>query len=179
MDYLTKKWKIWYNSLDVNHDGKISFEDVEESRNKFTNLHELVGDKAKGVKVDFEKWWNTYIFRTGPGKEISEVEFVESLSAAYNKDKKAFKDEIQKCFDEIFDVIDTNKDRSIELNEFIYAFKAFGHENEDLIRKAFALYKAPSGLVPLKDIVSEWVKFVTEENSGVSDIIMEAFNTGL
>ncbi|XP_048756142.1 sarcoplasmic calcium-binding protein-like isoform X1 [Ostrea edulis] len=179
MDYLTKKWKIWYTSLDVNHDGKISFEDVEESRNKFTNLHELVGDKATGVKVDFEKWWNTYIFRTGPGKEISEDEFVDSLKAAYNKDKKGFKAEIQKCFDEIFDVIDTNKDRSIELDEFIYAFKAFGHENEELIRKAFALYKAPSGLVPLRDIVSEWVKFITEEDSSVSDIIMEAFKTGL
>ncbi|XP_062619304.1 sarcoplasmic calcium-binding protein-like isoform X1 [Saccostrea cucullata] len=177
-DYLVKKWKIWYASLDVNHDGKISFEDVEESRNKFTNLHELVGDKAKGVKVDFEKWWNTYIFRTGPGKEISEAEFVNSLTEAYKKDKVAFKAEIQKCFDEIFDVIDTNKDRSIELNEFIYAFKAFGHENEEVIKKAFALYNAPNGLVPLRDIVSEWVKFVTEEDEKVKDIIMEAFSAG-
>ena len=178
MDYLTKKWKIWYNSLDVNHDGKISFEDVEESRNKFTNLHELVGDKASGVKVDFEKWWNTYIFRSKKGQEISEAEFVQSLTDDYNKDPAAFKANMQKCFDEIFDVIDTNKDRSIELNEFIFAFKAFGHENEDLIRKAFSLYNAPGGLVPLRDIVSEWVKFVTEKDSNVKDIIMEAFSAG-
>ena len=55
-DYLVKKWKAWYKSLDVNHDGKISFEDVEESRNKFTELHHLLGDKASSVKVDMEKW---------------------------------------------------------------------------------------------------------------------------
>lgn len=31
-DFLVSKWKLWYKSLDVNHDGKISIEDVEESR---------------------------------------------------------------------------------------------------------------------------------------------------
>lgn len=178
MDYLNKKWKIWYNSLDVNHDGKISIEDVEESRNKFTNLHELVGDKAKGVQVNFEDWWNKYIFRTGAGKEISESEFVQQLTEAFKKDKAGFIKEMQACFDCIFDVIDTNKDRSIDEDEFVYAFKAFGHENEALVRKAFSLYNKENKHVPLKDIVSEWVKFVTEEDTGKKDIIMEAFKEG-
>jgi len=31
-EYIVAKWKLWYKSLDVNHDGKISIEDVEESR---------------------------------------------------------------------------------------------------------------------------------------------------
>lgn len=180
MDYLTKKWRIWYNSLDVNHDGKISIEDVEESRNKFTNLHELVGDKAKGVQVNFEEWWNKYIFRSEAGKEISENEFVQKLTEAYKKDKAAFKKEMQACFDCIFEVIDTNKDRTIDQDEFVFAFKAFGHENEPLVRKAFSLYNVDTAnkVVPLKDIVSEWVKFVTEEDSNVKDIIMEAFKEG-
>lgn len=76
MDYLNKKWKIWYNFLDVNYDGKIFIEDVEEFRNKFINFYELVGDKVKGVQVNFEDWWNKYIFRIGVGKEILESEFV-------------------------------------------------------------------------------------------------------
>lgn len=45
-----KKWKMWYNSMDVNHDGKVSVKDVQESENKFTNLHELVGEKANRVQ---------------------------------------------------------------------------------------------------------------------------------
>jgi len=31
-EFLVGKWKEWYKLLDVNHDGKISTEDVEESR---------------------------------------------------------------------------------------------------------------------------------------------------
>lgn len=181
MDYLIKKWKMWYTSLDVNHDGKVSIQDVEESENKFTNLHELVGDQAKDVQVDFEAWWNKYIFRTGAGKEISESEFVEKLTEAYKKDMAAFKREMQACFDFIFNVLDANKDHSIDLDEYIDAFKAFGHENEALVRKIFSLSNVnpDNEAVPLKDIVSAWVTFVTEEDSNVKDIIMEAFSEGL
>lgn len=90
MDYLNKKWKIWYNFLDVNYDGKIFIEDVEEFRNKFINFYELVGDKVKGVQVNFEDWWNKYIFRIGVGKEILESEFVQQLMEVYKKDKVGF-----------------------------------------------------------------------------------------
>lgn len=90
MDYLNKKWKIWYNFLDVNYDGKIFIEDVEEFRNKFINFYELVGDKVKGVQVNFEDWWNKYIFRIGVGKEILESEFVQQLMEFYKKDKVGF-----------------------------------------------------------------------------------------
>lgn len=90
MDYLNKKWKIWYNFLDVNYDGKIFIEDVEEFRNKFINFYELVGDKVKGVQVNFEDWWNKYIFRIGVGKEILESEFVQQLMEVFKKDKVGF-----------------------------------------------------------------------------------------
>ncbi|KAK3108089.1 hypothetical protein FSP39_000904 [Pinctada imbricata] len=178
MDLLQSKWKQWYKSLDVNHDGKISIEDVEESRSKFADLHHLLGDKAETVKNDMEKWWNDYIFLNGPGKDISETEFVNSLTASYTKDKAAFKARMQQCFDKIFDVIDTNKDRSIELNEFIFAFKAFGHENEALVTKAFQLFNAPDGLVPLKDIVSAWVIFTTSEDPTQKDVVKQAVDSG-
>uniref|UniRef100_A0A8W8MDY5 EF-hand domain-containing protein n=1 Tax=Magallana gigas TaxID=29159 RepID=A0A8W8MDY5_MAGGI len=178
MEYLTQKWKMWYKSLDVNHDGKISMEDVEESRNKFTDLHHLLGDKAESVKNDMKKWWTTYILTT-ENQEISEEQFLAYLGGLYNADKAAFRDRMQQCFDMMFDVIDTNKDRSIELDEFIFAWKAFGHENKDLVTKAFSLFDAKDGLVPLRDIVSAWVQFVTSDDSSKRDIVLEAFKTGV
>ena len=84
---------------------------------------------------------------------------------------------MQKCFDTIFDVIDTNKDRSIELSEFIFAFKAFGHENEPLVTAAFK--KFAKDLVPLKDIVGAWVIFTTGEDKSQQDVVNEAFEEGL
>lgn len=181
MEYLMKKWKMWYNSMDVNHDGKVSVKDVQESENKFTDLHELVGEKANRVQDNIDAWWNKYIFGTGTKKEISESEFVEKLTEAYKKDKIAFKREMQACFDCIYAVLDANKDRNIDLDEYINASKAFGHENEAMVRKIFSLFNVDpeNEALPVRDIVSAWVTFVTEEDSDVTDIIMEAFSEGL
>lgn len=179
MDYLVSKWKLWFHSLDVNHDGKISFEDVEESRNKFTDLHKLIGEKATGVKVDMEAWWNKYIFKEAEGAELSEDMFIEQNMNSYKKDSAAFTKEITECFNMIFDVIDTNKDRTIELNEFIYAFKAFGHENEGLVKKAYELMKPTKEGIPLCDIVQAWVNFVTNPDSSKPDVIKQAFDAGV
>ncbi|KAK3104945.1 hypothetical protein FSP39_013703, partial [Pinctada imbricata] len=173
MDYLTGKWKLWYKMLDVNHDGKISIEDVEESRNKFTNLHELLEEKAKGVKVDMENWWTEYIFGQNGPKEISEADFVKRLQTAYETDKAAFVKKMEDCFNTIFDVIDTNKDRQIELDEFVLVFKAFGHENEQAVTKFFGLYNAPAG-IPIKDIVAAYVKFTTSDNSNDTDYVNQS-----
>ncbi|XP_062619281.1 sarcoplasmic calcium-binding protein-like [Saccostrea cucullata] len=177
MDYLTMKWKYWYTYLDVNKDGKISMEDVEECRKKFTDLHKLAGEKAKNVNVDIEQWWNTYIFRAGAGKEISVDDFVSILSADYKKDKAGFKDSMQKCFEKVFDVIDMDKDRTIDLDEFVFAFRAFGHENEAVLKSVFDSYGQKK--VPMKKLVDSWVQFVCDEDKSKKDVLLEAFKKGM
>lgn len=177
MDYLNQKWKLWYKSLDVNHDGTISMADVEESRSKFTNLHHLLGDKADSVKAAMEKWWMTYILKTA-NKEVSEADFLSDLSGQYTKDKAAFLETMTKCFTEIFDVIDTNHDRSIEPDEFVIAFQAFGHENEAIVRKAFDLMGPKDGVIPLRDIANAWINFVTSDDSSKPDPVKQAFESG-
>ncbi|XP_053373674.1 sarcoplasmic calcium-binding protein-like isoform X3 [Mercenaria mercenaria] len=177
-DFLVSKWKIWYKSLDVNHDGVISKEDVEESRKKFSELHHLEAEKKKLVEENFEKWWNDYIFR-GKGGEISETDFVESLNNDLKTDKKKFVDNINKCFNTIFDVIDTNKDRSISEDEFLIAFKAIGHENVALDTKFFKAYNPTDGLVPMTEIVASWVDFVTSDDSSKKSVVKTAFESGV
>lgn len=59
-----------------------------------------------------------------------------------------------------------NKDCIIDEDEFVYVFKVFGYENEVLVRKVFFFYNKENKYVFLKDIVSEWVKFVMEEGIG-------------
>lgn len=177
-DYLVAKWKLWYNSLDVNHDGKISIEDVEESRSKFSDLHKLDSEKDKAVKENFTQWWNDFIFRGQTG-EISMDQFVNSLNKDYTADKAKFKEQMSKCFDIFFDVIDTNKDRSISEEEFLIAFKAYGHENVALDSKFFQAYKPADGLVPLRQIVDSWIDFVTGEDDSKGSIVKTAFESGV
>lgn len=179
MDYLTKKWKYWYSYLDVNKDGMISFDDVEECRKKFAELHGLKDDKAKSVKVDIEKWWNKYIFRSGAGKELSEKDFLDILTADYKKDKAKFKTSIEECFTEVFKVIDIDKDRTIDLDEFLYAFRAFGHDDDSILTTVFKSYKASNDKVPMKQLVDSWVQFVCDEDSTKKDVLKEAFEKGM
>ncbi|XP_052250119.1 sarcoplasmic calcium-binding protein-like isoform X4 [Dreissena polymorpha] len=176
--FLVSKWKIWYKSLDVNHDGMISFADVEESRSKFSELHHLDEQKKKQVMDNFEKWWNEFIFRGKTG-EISESEFVDMLNKDFTTDKAKFKKSMEKCFDILFDVIDTNKDRSISEDEFLIAFKAYGHENVALDTKFFKAYNPKDGLVPLREIVDSWISFATSEDSSKPDIVKTAFESGV
>lgn len=178
MDFMTHKWKLWYRSLDVNHDGVISYADVEESRSKFTNLHKILGDKAENIKLDMEKWWLEYIL---PSKtdELPLEKFVDKNKTEYSADKKAYTDKMTKCFNELFDVIDTNKDRSIELSEYIIAFQAFGHENEKLVSKSFELMNPQNGLIPLKDIVNAWIQFTTSDDPHKKDVVKESFEEGV
>lgn len=177
MDYLIHKWKLWYKSLDVNHDGLITYADVEESRSKFAELHHLLGDKAKGVKVDMEGWWMKYIL---PSKEgtLTQEQFLDTCKKEYTKDKAAFIKKMTDCYNTIFDVIDTNKDRSIELSEFIIAFQAFGHENEGLIRKCFELMDPKDGLIPIKDIVNAWIQFTSCDDPHKKDVVKESYEEG-
>lgn len=177
-DFLLSKWKIWYKSLDVNHDGKISFEDVEESRNKFSELHHLDADKRQMISDNFEKWWNTYIFKGNTG-DISEQEFLDALNKDFKADKKKFVKTMEQCFDMLFDVIDTNKDRSISEEEFLIAFKAYGHENVALDTKFFKAYNPVNELVPLKDVVASWVDFATSEDSSKPNVVKSGFELGV
>nr|BAA75225.1 sarcoplasmic calsium binding protein [Pseudocardium sybillae] len=178
MEFLVAKWKIWYKSLDVNHDGTISFEDVEESRNKFTELHGLDEQKKKFVLENFEKWWNEFVFRGKTG-EISEEEFVATLTQEYTADKDTFNKKMEKCFDVLFDVIDTNKDRSISEDEFLIAFKAYGHENVAKDNQFFQAYKPKDGLVPLREIVDSWVDFATNPDASKKSVVKAAFDAGV
>lgn len=177
-DYLVTKWKIWYKSLDVNHDGKISIEDVQESRSKFSDLHALNPEKAKEVEQSFTEWWNTYIFHNKEG-DISESDFVETLKNKYSKDKNAFQKFMEACFDKLFDVIDTNKDRSISEEEFLIAFKAYGHENVALDTKFFNAYNPVDGLVPLRKVVDSWVNFAASDDASKEDVVKTAFEAGV
>jgi len=178
-DYLVAKWKLWYKSLDVNHDGKISIEDVEESRAKFSDLHKLDTEKSKQVQENFTTWWNEFVFR-GKSGEISEQEFIDALNDDLKKDKAKFQSEMTRCFNIFFDVIDTNKDRSISEEEFLIAFKAYGHENVALDTKFFKAYDPKDDLVSLREIVDSWIDFVTGEDSSKSgSIVKAAFESGV
>jgi len=153
-------------------------------RTKFADFHDDLDEtRRQQVKDNFETWWKDYIFRKPnitKDEEISETQFVDVLNADYKKDKAAFKKKMDKCFNVFFDVIDTNKDRSISEDEFLIAFKAYGHENVALDTKFFKAYNPDKdGLVPLHQIVTSWIDFTTNDDPKEKSVVKEAFEAGV
>lgn len=182
MEYLKKKWSVWFKTLDGDHDGVISTKDRDISTKKFAEIRKKLesGDKSgdkrpENVKFDIEKWWNDYIFRKGPGVSMTKDEFVESLAEAYQKDKAAFRQEMERCFGDIAKFVTENMDRPIQEQEFAFGFKVFGQEDAGQVAKAFQLFTAAYGQPTVQQIVDAWVQFITDDDQSKQDMIKEAF----
>lgn len=177
MDYLKAKWTVWFKSLDADHDDKITLEDMQISAKKFEEIRKLIGDKGSvdGAEFDNTKWWNDYIFRKGPGVSMTKDEFVESLAEAYQKDKAAFRQEMERCFGDIAKFVTENMDRPIQEQEFAFGFKVFGQEDAGQVAKAFQLFMATHGQPSVQQIVDAWVQFIADDDQSKQDMIKEAF----
>ncbi|XP_061184507.1 sarcoplasmic calcium-binding protein-like [Saccostrea echinata] len=175
MDYLKSKWAIWFKSLDANHDNKLSIEDMEISAKKFIEIQKILGDKANNnAGFDNTKWWNTYIFRKGPGVSLTLEEFQASLGESYQKDKAAFYQEMERCFSDIASFVAENKDRPIVEQEFAFGFKVFGQEDSVQVAKAYQLFKATKGQPNVQHIVDAWAQFIADDDASKQDMIHEA-----
>lgn len=125
---------------------------------------------------NFTKWWNDYIF-CGKTGDISEADFLNTMKAEYKVDKKKFQEKMAKCMDSIFDVIDTNKDRSISLEEFNISFQAYGQEKIAGDDKFFNAFNPKDGLVPLRDLSEAWVDFLTNDDSSKANPVLKVIGT--
>ncbi|XP_045169497.2 sarcoplasmic calcium-binding protein-like [Mercenaria mercenaria] len=176
-DYLISKWKLWYTWFDINNDGKVDFEDAEAERSKFSKLHHLSDEEKKSVMEEFGNWWKEYIL--WGQAEMTEPKFVELMNDAYKADKAKFLERMQTCFDKICNIVDTNNDGDISLEEFNIIMRSAGHKDKSLDEKFFENYKPVDGKVPIKVISDSWVQFTTCEDSTKHDLVKAAFEFGV
>ncbi|XP_071153755.1 sarcoplasmic calcium-binding protein-like [Mytilus edulis] len=174
MDYLKRKWTLWYKSLDVNHDGSVSFDDAQECQRKFLEMNQLTSEKTEQVRADVEQWWTTFILPSKDATVTLEI-FLERLEDEYKSDREAFVQKMNTCFSTIFNVFDTNADREISVDEQIMYFKAFGQDNEKPFRQAFVLMEPKNDTIPLQQVVNAWVQFTTCDDETQKDVIKESF----
>ncbi|XP_052800266.1 sarcoplasmic calcium-binding protein-like isoform X2 [Mya arenaria] len=178
-EFLMTKWRLWYQSLDVNHDKVISLDDVEESRKKFSELHHLSAEEKESTMKSIEQWWEKYIFRGSSGQEITQEQFLNRLNAEFKSNKEKFIKDKRDCFSTILGVIDINHDKFIDQDEFVLCFRAYGHENLTADTDFFNAYKPVDGKVPVKVIVDSWTDFLSSEDSSKESIEKKAFESGV
>ncbi|XP_045169697.2 sarcoplasmic calcium-binding protein-like [Mercenaria mercenaria] len=177
-DYLISKWRMWFKSLDVKHDGKIERTDENEVVVKFAHLHHLEAEKKKDIMKQLDTWWDEYVFRQGPGP-ISEQDFVDMQNDDFKADKEIFKQRMVTCMKTIFGIINISHDGLMTEQEFVIAFRSAGHENIKLDTDLFNAYGSVNGKVSVQKICDSWVHFTTCEDSSVKDIVKDAYEAGV
>ncbi|XP_061185878.1 sarcoplasmic calcium-binding protein-like [Saccostrea echinata] len=165
MDYLKSKWAVWFKSLDADKDNKLTIEDMQISAKKFEEIKKmLIGDNANENTLNNTKCWNTYIFRKGPGVTLSLEEFQAGLGESFQKDKAAFRQEMERCFGDIAAFVSDNNDRPIQEQEFVFGLKVFGQENLAQVANAYQLFKATKGQPTVQHIVDAWAQFIADDD---------------
>lgn len=184
MEYLKKKWSVWFQTLDGDHDGVISTKDMDISTKKFAEIkkelesRDNLGDKGpESGEFDIKKWWNDYIFRKGPEVKMTNNKFMNSLAEAYQKDNAAFRKEMERCFEDIANFLTPDMKRDITEKEFAGGFKAFkfGQVDEGKIKKVYELFMAAHEKITVQLLVDAWVQFTADVDQSKQDIIMEIY----
>ncbi|XP_071153756.1 sarcoplasmic calcium-binding protein-like [Mytilus edulis] len=177
IEFLREKWSYWFDSLDVNHDGKITKADVDFTLKQFPVVEGLSEKEGKLADDQIEKWWNTYILR---GKhEISKEEFLDDFEKEYAENKTNFLETIKSLFEHISNVIDTDKTKMISLDNYVNSFKTLGHDNEKVLQKAFELYKPSHGTIPIQEYIDDWVVFIANDDQSKPDCVYDVYKNGL
>ncbi|CAC5406849.1 unnamed protein product [Mytilus coruscus] len=137
------------------------------------NIH--LDGKMADAKI--EAWWENYILKGN--NKITKADLLKDLEKGYTENKKNFVAKMKALCEDIICILDTDKTKMISLDNYVKAYKVFGHDNEALLRKAFELYKPSHGMVPLQEYIEDWLLFLTNDDPSKTDVVYETYKAGL
>ncbi|XP_053374766.1 sarcoplasmic calcium-binding protein-like [Mercenaria mercenaria] len=177
-DYLKYKWRLWFQAIDVRHDGKIHMEDKLEEGERFVECNQLDNRQKKKLQDNLNKIYNEYVFR-GKRSAITEQQFVDMHNKDFKTDKKAFAEKMRKCGDVIYAIYDINGKGFLTEEEFVHVATSGSYEYIDQVKAVFQSKKTVGGKVSVKVLTEAWVHFTTCEDSSKLDIIKLGLESSL
>lgn len=84
--FIRRKLRRWAKLLDADQDGVISQDDMRITNEKLEMLRKLIGARTTALSDDVQmKWWNDYIFKRGPGKDIEVEDYIMVVEGILGK----------------------------------------------------------------------------------------------
>ncbi|XP_052094789.1 sarcoplasmic calcium-binding protein-like [Mytilus californianus] len=176
IEFLQEKWNVWFRTLDVNHDGIITRADVDYTLKQFPLVEGLSKSEGKMEVAKIEAWWEKYIIKGN--NKITKADLLKDLEKEYTENKKNFVAKMKALCEDIFCILDTDKTKMISLDNYVKAYKVYGHDNEALLRKAFEFYNPSHGVVPLQEYIDDWLVFLTNDDPSKKDVVYETYKAG-
>jgi len=156
--------------MDSDGDGVLTAKDFQLIAENLIKAGNLTGASADRIRDLQSEVWTKY-FQQGTG--VAEANFEEFIASSKSEGKAALKAIAVEELNLIFDVIDTNQDGRIQLNEFITSFHIYGI-NEEIAKQAFSgLDINKDGELSRDEFVSAGVDyFLLEEPSYPADLFL-------
>ncbi|CAC5406848.1 unnamed protein product [Mytilus coruscus] len=176
MDFLKTKWSYWFTLLDVNNDGLITREDVCQTARDFSVEEHLDEASGKLAAKKISQWWEKYILKDKAS--LTKEDFLHRLENEYTDNQENFIAQMKAVIKDISEIVDADKTKSITLDNYVKAFKVWGHENETLLERSFKLYNPINGAIPINQYEDDWVAFYSSADSSNTGPVLESFESG-
>uniref|UniRef100_A0A194AJ93 EF-hand domain-containing protein n=1 Tax=Pinctada fucata TaxID=50426 RepID=A0A194AJ93_PINFU len=168
--YQRQRWREMFQWLDVNQDGRLSMDDSTTCGSRFDDFNTMSGYDHEQTSRRVTNWWETCVFYRGEDNNYSKDSYMRMLYDFYRSDREEFRRHWQKCFTNIYDITDINRDGMIQEHEYEMMYKAFNHDNDfsDFGMRYFRRFRMSGNRdgVPTEQMARFWVSYMTRQTWG-------------
>jgi len=164
----TRKVETFFKRFDRDGDGELTEKDFRLIAENIVKVGKFTGKRAEEIRNKYDELWTRYFQPMAQLKPASCDAIIENFKKCGKAELKA---DLTEQLNLVFDVVDTNQDGSIQLDEFITYINIVG-VNEAIGKKAFnALDTNHDGVLSRDEFVSAGVTFfILEEPSHPADL---------
>jgi len=170
-EFWDNKMKMFFKRLDFNRNGELTYEDYRLRADRFIELGKLPEQRAREVRDKYLQVWTENFEQKTKLKRIDQQAFLEIFRG--EEGKEALLRAVDQSLRLGFDIVDSNADGVIQLEEFTRFYWAYGF-TEDVAKTAFeALDTNGDGLLSIDEYMSAAHEFVNSavDNGTPSNLI--------
>ncbi|XP_064611630.1 uncharacterized protein LOC135475629 [Liolophura sinensis] len=132
------------------------------------------------IKKGFKVYWEEVILgKFGKKDEVTEDEFVASMTKEYQSNPEGFRQTVRHMFEEIIGTADVDGNKMVNFEEFYVLFCAFGHSDKQILKRMFNDYgPTKKNEISLADMTESWVDILVGEDPNKVNVVINAFTEG-
>jgi len=162
-----KKMLTYFNRIDFDGDGCITVNDFKDMASRFITEGHLEGDTAEELRTKVMELWGVYKSQAGDTDSITREAFLNTMTQI---NKGHLEAATKAPFAVFFQIVDTNHDNQIQLEEFKNFFKILKLKEADAETAFKNIDTNNDGLLSLEEFTTAGALFFTDEKDSPNSV---------